>query len=133
MKILYIFPGIGLMLLMTLRMLGDLRQFLVLLLCVLAAFASALYVWASFWNPILLEAAGRAGDPDFGTVGVLLTWWRMVDEALLNTTPMHVIVAGRSATVRTVTYRYIPLRTVTYRYIPLHVGCASSLWAARRR
>ncbi|KAL1520012.1 hypothetical protein AB1Y20_023492 [Prymnesium parvum] len=99
MKILYIFPGIGLMLLMTLRMLGDLRQFLVLLSCVLAAFASALYVWAAFWNPILLEANERAGSSSFSQAGLLLTWWRMVDEALLNTTPTQLIDAGRSATM----------------------------------
>ena len=51
-KVLYVLPQTGLMLLMTLRMINDLRPFLILLSGVFFSFVSSLYIWSAFWAPM---------------------------------------------------------------------------------
>lgn len=92
---LYILPGVGLMLLMALRMLKDLQQFLVLLGLVLVAFVASLYTWSAFWAPRLsglLVSAPHLSDsldptalPSF--TGVLHVAWRLIDYALMTQSP----------------------------------------------
>merc|ERR1712232_999988 len=84
-KLLYIIPNYGLMLLMTLRMLGDLWEFIVLLGFLFVSFSAQLYVWLSLW-PHYLGAEG-----DHPVLMFLTTSWRLWYNTVMNGAPSEFI------------------------------------------
>merc|ERR1711998_628780 len=102
MKILYVFPSTGLLLLMTIRMLVDLRQFIFLLWFVMLSFVGALYVQANYCAQLPDTAMGMLwgeqfphsqlyDDERFGVAdrvrNYFLVVWRLLDHALMGGEP----------------------------------------------
>merc|ERR1712125_166103 len=84
-KLLYIVPNYGLMLLMTLRMLGDLWEFIVLLGFLFVSFSAQLHVWLSLW-PHYLDVEGEHPVNIF-----FLTSWKLWYHTVMNGAPSEFI------------------------------------------